>query len=414
MLVEATLDFPEEAIDFLDRASARGRLQDVGQRLTAVLARAEQGALLRGGMTVVLAGQPNVGKSSLLNALAGAELAIVTPVPGTTRDTVTGTIQIEGVPVPVIDTASLRDAEDEVERHGVARSWAEIAHADAVLFLHDLTRLTEPAYREGEAQIRSRLPAGLLRSDRLLHVYDKADLARTVAPDEQGLSLSALRGDGIVELRQALLRLAGRHAQAEGVFIARARHLQALLQAQSHLLEARGLAERGDDALDRLAEELRLAHDALGEITGVYGTEALRDEERQAPLPAWGRCAALPHGGRVADVVKATVWPGEAGDGTTTTGWPGGLPRSAGVWVGREDRGDIGVNGGRTPQVLPLKIRASPATRRSGSTPGHPSKRSSSRRTRHDWTSSRGRHEWQTKIGTDRQRDSRHGACKLL
>src|SRR5512142_2946977 len=140
-LVEATLDFPEEEIDFLERADARGRLDRIAARLDAVLERARQGALLREGIRVVIAGQPNVGKSSLLNALAGAELAIVTPIPGTTRDKVAETIQIEGVPVHVIDTAGLREASDEVERIGVARSWAEIENADALVFLHDLTRL---------------------------------------------------------------------------------------------------------------------------------------------------------------------------------------------------------------------------------------------------------------------------------
>ncbi|MEY4564752.1 MAG: hypothetical protein RLZZ618_4029, partial [Pseudomonadota bacterium] len=135
MLVEATLDFPEEEIDFLEKANARGRLDAIAEAVVAVLDRARQGALLREGIQVVLAGQPNVGKSSLLNALAGAELAIVTPIAGTTRDKVTQTIQIEGVPVHVIDTAGLRESQDEVERIGVARSWDEIGRADAVLFL---------------------------------------------------------------------------------------------------------------------------------------------------------------------------------------------------------------------------------------------------------------------------------------
>src|SRR4029079_12051372 len=136
MLVEATLDFPDEEIDFLERADARGRLAGVIGRLDAVRARARQGVLLREGIKVVLAGQPNVGKSSLLNALAGAELAIVTPIPGTTRDKVAETIQIEGVPIHVVDTAGLRDTSDEVERIGVARSWGEIGDADVVVFLH--------------------------------------------------------------------------------------------------------------------------------------------------------------------------------------------------------------------------------------------------------------------------------------
>ena len=167
MLVEATLDFPEEEIDFLQAADALGKLRRIQARLDSVLDRTRQGALLREGIKVVLAGQPNVGKSSLLNALAGAELAIVTPIPGTTRDKVSQTIQIEGVPLHITDTAGLRETSDEVERIGVARSWDAIAEADVVLFLHDLTRMGEAGYEAGDAEIRERLaqvdPARLLQ-----------------------------------------------------------------------------------------------------------------------------------------------------------------------------------------------------------------------------------------------------------
>ena len=274
MLVEATLDFPEEEIDFLEKANARGRLVAIAGQVDAVLARARQGALLREGISVVLAGQPNVGKSSLLNALAGAELAIVTPIPGTTRDKVTQTIQIDGVPVHVVDTAGLRDAHDEVERIGVARSWAEIDKADAVLFLHDLTRVGEPGYDAEEAQIASRLPTTQRSADRLLHVFTKVDIADR-APTPAGLALSARTGFGIEALRRRLLELAGWHAQPEGLFIARARHVQALRRTAQHLAQAQAQAARADAALDLLAEELRLAHDALGEITGAFTSEEL-------------------------------------------------------------------------------------------------------------------------------------------
>ena len=276
MLVEATLDFPEEEIDFLEKANARGRLQAIAARVDAVLDRARQGALLREGITVVLAGQPNVGKSSLLNALAGAELAIVTPIAGTTRDKVTSTIQIEGVPVHVIDTAGLRDSRDEVERIGVARSWSEIERADAVLLMHDLTRIGEPAYDAGEAQIEARLPTTLLNSDRLLHVFNKSD-AKTGGCG-LGLVLSARTGAGIDALRSKLLKLAGWHAQPEGVFIARTRHVQALRETRAHLESALAQAARADAALDLLAEDLRLAHDALGEITGAFTSDDLLGE----------------------------------------------------------------------------------------------------------------------------------------
>jgi tRNA modification GTPase len=277
MLVEATLDFPEEEIDFLEKANARGRLQAIAAQVDVVLDRARQGALLREGITVVLAGQPNVGKSSLLNALAGAELAIVTPIAGTTRDTVSGTIQIEGVPVHVIDTAGLRDSLDEVERIGVARSWSEIGRADAVLFMHDLTRVGEPAYDAGEAQIDARLALALSNGDRLLHVFNKSDAVPS-APLVPGLALSARTGAGLAALRTKLLELAGWHAQPEGLFIARTRHVQALRATRAHLAGAITHAARADAALDLLAEELRLAHERLSEITGAFTSDDLLGE----------------------------------------------------------------------------------------------------------------------------------------
>jgi len=274
MLVEATLDFPEEEIDFLTAADAGGRLQRAQAGVDAVLARARQGALLRDGMRVVLAGQPNVGKSSLLNALAGAELAIVTATPGTTRDKVGQTIQIEGVPLHVVDTAGLRDAVDEVEKIGVARSWAEIAGADAVVFLHDLTRRGDPAYEDGDAAIAARLPAELGADGRVVHVYNKVDLQRSAAVGD-GLAISAVTGEGLEALRRRLLALAGWQTASEGVFIARARHVDALQRARAHLLAAAGHAALGNRALELLAEELRLGHAALGEITGAFTSDDL-------------------------------------------------------------------------------------------------------------------------------------------
>ena len=284
-------DSPEEEIDFLKQADARGRLGRIAAQLDALLARARQGALLREGLRVVLAGQPNVGKSSLLNALAGAELAIVTPIPGTTRDKVSETIQIEGVPLHVVDTAGLRaehEASDEVERLGMQRSWGAIGEADAVLFLHDLTRLGEPAYDRAEREIAARLPAGVP----VLDVYNKLDAAgegvagraavreTAAAPParHEALALSARTGEGLEGLRRRLLELAGWQAGSEGVFIARARHLEALRATREHLGEALALAARDDAALDLLAEELRLAHDALGAITGAFDADALLGE----------------------------------------------------------------------------------------------------------------------------------------
>ena len=274
MLVEATLDFPEEEIDFLAAADAGGRLARARQGVDAVLARARQGALLRDGIHVVLAGQPNVGKSSLLNALAGAELAIVTATPGTTRDKVGQTIQIEGVPVHVVDTAGLRDALDDVERIGVARSWAEIERADAVVFLHDLTRLGDADHDRADAAIAERLPARLLGAGRVLHAFNKVDLQHDGSVDG-GLVISALTGEGLDALRRRLLALAGWEAAPEGLFIARARHVHALQRAREHLELAAAHAELGNRALELVAEELRLAHDALGEITGTFSSDDL-------------------------------------------------------------------------------------------------------------------------------------------
>ena len=278
-LVEATLDFPDEEIDFLQRADALGRLDRIDQRLHSVLITARRGALLREGIHVVLAGQPNVGKSSLLNALAGAELAIVTPIPGTTRDKVAQTIQIEGVPLHVVDTAGLRSPDavvDEVERIGIERSWAEIGRADVLLVLHDLTRVGAPEYERAQRAIETQQQQ-LTQVPRLV-VFNKCDVApRASAPDD-AIVLSALTGEGLDALRAALLRLAGWQAAPEGGFIARERHVHALRQAAEHVRQARIHAGHGDAALELLAEELRLAHQRLCEITGSFTSDDLLGE----------------------------------------------------------------------------------------------------------------------------------------
>ena len=295
MLVEATLDFPEEEIDFLQKADAYGQLDQLQATLTGVMQRTRQGALLREGIKVVIAGQPNAGKSSLLNALAGAELAIVTPIAGTTRDKVQQTIQIEGVPLHVIDTAGLRDSNDEVERIGIARAWEEIAGADAVLFLHDLTRLDEGDYASADAQIATTLRAQLPAKVPVINVWNKADAflpatARQMAmgasknvainsvgaePPHEALILSAKTGDGLDALRQRLLTVAGWQSAAEGTYIARARHVQALQQVDEHLAMAHAQLHVDSPALDILAEELRLAQQALNAITGEFTSDDL-------------------------------------------------------------------------------------------------------------------------------------------
>lgn len=274
MLVEATLDFPEEEIDFLRQADAHGQLSTLQRTLSDVLARARQGALLREGIKVVIAGQPNAGKSSLLNALAGAELAIVTAVPGTTRDKVQQTIQIEGVPVHVIDTAGLRDSSDEVEQIGIARAWEAIGEADAVLFLHDLTRINAPEYIAADADIQGAMAQRLPKNIPVIGLWNKADAVPAGVPD-MGLVLSAKTGLGLDALRHRLLQVAGWQSVAEGVFIARVRHVQALHQVQTHLASAQCHLDAKAQALDLLAEELRLAQSALSEITGEFTSDDL-------------------------------------------------------------------------------------------------------------------------------------------
>ncbi|RPH40890.1 MAG: tRNA uridine-5-carboxymethylaminomethyl(34) synthesis GTPase MnmE [Burkholderiales bacterium] len=287
MLVEATLDFPEEEIDFLERSDARGRLARVRAALDALLAEARQGALLREGLHVVLAGAPNVGKSSLLNALAGAEVAIVTPVAGTTRDRIVQALQIDGVPLVVVDTAGLRETGDEVERIGIERTWEELGRADVILHLGvadgsqapsaDGAPLGDIAARRAlaadlDADIAARLP----RDKPILRVWNKVDLAGLPArATDDAVWLSARDGQGIDLLRAALLRLAGWHGAGEGTFIARERHLQALREARDCLAAAHAHAQRSDEVLDLFAEELRLAQEHLGTITGVFGADDL-------------------------------------------------------------------------------------------------------------------------------------------
>jgi tRNA modification GTPase len=277
MLVEATLDFPEEEVDFLRQADASGQLAKLQTILQSVLQRARQGALLRDGIKVVIAGQPNAGKSSLLNALAGTELAIVTAVAGTTRDKVQQTIQIEGIPVHVIDTAGLREGTDEVEKLGIARTWDAIESADVVLFLHDLTRADATNYQADDAAITAELIQKLSSKVPVIDVWNKADavLARSHRP---GLNLSAKTGVGLDLLRRKLLELAGWQSTSEGIFISRERHLQALRQTDIHLIQASTYLAANAKALDLLAEELRLAQNELNQITGEFSPDDLLGE----------------------------------------------------------------------------------------------------------------------------------------
>ncbi|MBH1958145.1 MAG: tRNA uridine-5-carboxymethylaminomethyl(34) synthesis GTPase MnmE, partial [Burkholderiales bacterium] len=287
MLVEATLDFPEEDIDFLQQADAQGQLLRLQATLASLLQRATQGAILREGIKVVIAGQPNVGKSSLLNALAGAELAIVTPIAGTTRDKVSQLIQIEGVPLHVVDTAGLREALDEVEKIGIQRAWSEIETADAVLFLHDLARQDAAEnshdaidYIAGDARLASALALKLPKNTAIIDVWNKSDMA---SPEllrrlNGGVPISAKTGAGLQTLREQLLRVVGWQAAPEGVFMARERHVSALRRVQIQLLAAREQLHAAIPALDLLAEDLRQAQLHLGSITGAFSADDLLGE----------------------------------------------------------------------------------------------------------------------------------------
>jgi tRNA modification GTPase len=271
MLVEATLDFPEEELDPLDRADAKGRHARLLRAIEAALAKSRQGSLLRTGLQVVLAGQPNVGKSSLLNRLAGEDLAIVTPIAGTTRDSVRQTIQIDGVPLNIVDTAGLRDTQDEVERLGVARTWSEIGKADVVLLLVD----ARAGVTRQDLELVARIPQGAKR----VFVHNKIDLAGADSRVQRdaaatSLYLSARTGAGMDLLRAELLGIAGWQQGAEDLFMARERHLVALRQAAQHT--ARAGEHFGRPEL--FAEELRLAQQQLNSITGEFAADDLLGE----------------------------------------------------------------------------------------------------------------------------------------
>nr|PZN06168.1 MAG: tRNA uridine-5-carboxymethylaminomethyl(34) synthesis GTPase MnmE [Pseudomonadota bacterium] len=268
MRVEAALDFPEEEIDALERREVEQGLNGLIEAVAEVLRKAEQGSLLRTGLNVVLAGQPNVGKSSLLNRLAGEELAIVTDIPGTTRDTVRQTIQVHGLPVNIIDTAGLRETEDTVERIGIDRTWKAIQDADLVLLLVDARTGVTPEDERIVAQLPGRLPR--------IVVYNKVDLRDEAAPEATAdeVWISAKTGAGIEALRNRLQAAAGWQAESEDVFLARERHLLALREAQAALHRAAAVS----DQAEFMAEELRLAQHALSRITGAFTADDLLGE----------------------------------------------------------------------------------------------------------------------------------------
>ena len=284
MLVEASLDFPEEDIDFVTQADVAGQLQTIQQEIDLLCAKTRQGALLRDGMKMVIAGQPNAGKSSLLNALTGQDTAIVTPVAGTTRDVLTQTISIEGVPVHVVDTAGLRDTQsvDEVEKIGIERAWAQVADADVVVLLHDLSRAQDSEYEALQTALSKQMMQQKSSHSPLLHVFNKTDLVSAVSESvtqQPAICISAKTGQGLQELRAYLLHSVGWQAEhQEGVFSARQRHVQALEQVQMHTGQALGVLQTPSPALDLLAEELRCAQQQLSILTGQMSADDLLGE----------------------------------------------------------------------------------------------------------------------------------------
>ncbi|QLB43854.1 tRNA uridine-5-carboxymethylaminomethyl(34) synthesis GTPase MnmE [Mannheimia pernigra] len=273
--VEAAIDFPDEEIDFLADGKIEAKLHEIIAQLNAVRHEAKQGTILREGMKVVIAGRPNAGKSSLLNALAGREAAIVTNIAGTTRDVLREHIHIDGMPLHIIDTAGLRDAYDEVERIGIARAWDEIAQADQVLLMIDSTEQQADQFRNEWADFLAKLPANMP----VTVIRNKVDLSGEPegliqVDDFTMIRLSAQTKEGVDLLREHLKKSMGYQSSTEGGFLARRRHLQALETAAEHL-------ESGHTQLTQflagelLAEELRLVQNALSEITGQFTSDDL-------------------------------------------------------------------------------------------------------------------------------------------
>ncbi len=271
MYVEACLDFPEEEIDFITQGKVAEKLAAIIAELKIVFSKAKQGSLLREGMQVVLVGQPNVGKSSLMNQLSGEEVAIVTPIAGTTRDAIKNSIQINGLPLHIIDTAGLRNTEDEVEKIGIARTYRALENAQVALLLIDAAH----GIGDDEKSILAHLPQGIAK----IWVHNKIDTTQDAAKsvqiaNETHIYLSAKTGDGIGLLKQHLLQLIGFEQNAEGVFMARTRHLIALKQVDLHLQQAQGMMSQSE----LIAEELRLAQEALSSITGEFTPDDLLGE----------------------------------------------------------------------------------------------------------------------------------------
>lgn len=275
--VEAAIDFPEEEIDFLADSRLRKNLYDLVEGLQNIQDRAQQGALLRDGIKVVLAGKPNAGKSSLLNALAQQETAIVTPVAGTTRDVLREKINLDGVPLNIVDTAGLRDTDDEVELEGVHRAWKEIEEADAILYVVDITDNKADEIETLWPEYFQRFPDANQTIITLLNKVDLLNQEDVTSSKSRAISLSAKTGQGLDLLKSRLLASVGFSENSEGVFSARRRHLNAISRSLAFLHAGVDQLE-GYGAGELLAEDLRQAQRHLSEITGDFSSDDLLGE----------------------------------------------------------------------------------------------------------------------------------------
>lgn len=268
LYVEAAIDFPEEEIDFLGDGKVAAMLEEILQHLDSIRANACQGAIMREGLSLVIAGLPNAGKSTLINCLAGRDVAIVTEIAGTTRDVMREHILLDDIPLHVIDTAGLRESEDIVEKEGIKRAWDEVKRADCLLMVADVNNLA--ANDELSNTIKETLP----KSVPIIKVFNKID-SQNRQPEESDYAvyLSAKTGAGLSLLKKKIKEVVGYHP-TEGQFLARRRHLQALDAAKNFLLIGHKQLHN-QRALELLAEDLRQAHETLGEITGVFSSDDL-------------------------------------------------------------------------------------------------------------------------------------------
>jgi tRNA modification GTPase len=268
-LTEATLDFPEEEIDFIEQHDVFNRLEKILANIQEVKNAAQQGAIIRDGLTVVLVGQPNVGKSSLMNALAGEDIAIVTDVAGTTRDRLKETILLDGVPLHIIDTAGLRETQDSVEQIGIERTWQAIEQADLVLHLMDLTQGSQISKEDQD--LINRIKAKTSKNVPIKIIWNKLDQASEKNAALEGQCfVSAKTGQGLEQLKEELLKVAGWQPESEGGILARKRHVEALLNAEQFIKNALLLLKSQTSSIELAAEEMRLAQDELSTITGQF------------------------------------------------------------------------------------------------------------------------------------------------